>query len=205
VSKNITIRNLIIIQKSSKHYNIYLTPRLIPFYVHSLLQTTRGDFLYIKPEFLTECEKEQKLLDPAPFLFEVNRSRFVQNKKKSMTRLMEQQRGLKLISQAVQRLATTTVRQRIKTRNPKRTREQINECRMKKRRDSSVHRISYRLPTILTQEYFEFRRKFHEDRYCPIGPKLTMARTNAILGRLWREHKRLQRSISLPETPPLSQ
>ena len=93
------------------------------------IQTTRGDFQYISPKFLVDCDKEKRLLDPSAYIFQVDRSKFISNKRKSITKFTERQRGI-----ATSRLATSTVRQRSRSTGPslKRTREEFNEMYRKK-------------------------------------------------------------------------
>lgn len=67
----------------------------------SFVESTQGDFKYIKLQFLIDCDAKQLLIDPATldedgnplYLMEINRSRCVKNRMSTMTCFMERQRG----------------------------------------------------------------------------------------------------------------
>lgn len=131
----------------------------------SLMLSTRGDFTYLRPTFLIECEKEQKLLDPAAYTFtDIDLSKFNKTKTNNKTKFMERQRSTPGQDDNSQiGLATSLIRRRKRKQPPssKRTREEINLRKLTQSRLRRENKMPKRTP--LQQEIFDFRRKFAEE------------------------------------------
>ena len=60
----------------------------------SFIKSTRGDFNYIRASFLIECKLAGRLLDPTPYLIEVDRSKFIKNSQENLSQFTQKQRAL---------------------------------------------------------------------------------------------------------------
>lgn len=64
---------------------------------YSFTQSLRGDFQYLKADFIIDCKIGERLLDPTDpkYLIEVDHSKLCKNRAANLTLFMQKQRALK--------------------------------------------------------------------------------------------------------------
>ena len=133
----------------------------------NLVQSTRGDFNYIKADFLIQCHISGCLLDPAPFPIEVDHSKFVKNRRTNITKFMERQRSIvDAVPITTTILGTTSVRLRRRPRyattsTASRHQRLAEQCR-RRRHALAQLRLAKSESSTRRKEYIRFTKQIHQ-------------------------------------------
>jgi hypothetical protein len=158
------------------------------------LQSTRGDFIYINVDYILRSYTASELLDPAPYVFNVNRTHFVRSTAKNTTAHMQRQRlpadgtepGPILAKTALKRSRSASKHANIPTcaPNPSRPRR-IRKCTNNRSSNITVAKLAYHT---FYKTYFEQQAMIDTDE----NGKVNVANVSRNASAYWKSNSQIR-------------